>query len=196
MSPASRICCRASSRVRGTASSARRSPLAFSSSPRRALVERARDDDVGRDQQHVLGATGQDRIAADVVAELRLPAATRKPAQSRDLLGIGQRQHQLIVQTFIDTRRGRPARDARAAGNASATREPKLRTAAASEIRPRHDHGLALEFRAIGEIRKRPPSPAPRAPPPASPCDTSGPHAAPARGRQSARRTRDHASPR
>ena len=71
-------------------------PLGLQQFPRRTLVEQAGNDNVGFCEQYVLGPTGQDRIAPHVVRRQRLPTATRKPAQPDDLLGVGQRQQQLI----------------------------------------------------------------------------------------------------
>ena len=64
--------------------------------PRRTLVEQARNDDVGIYEQHVLGAAGQNRIAGDVTRRLGLPAIAREPAQTQNLLGVSQRQQQLV----------------------------------------------------------------------------------------------------
>ena len=197
-SPTSRICCRTSSSVRGTESSARRSPLAFSSSRVARLSNGAGDDEVGPDQQDILGAAGQERIAAGV--------AGRRPASHRAKTGS-------VRGSVRDRRAPAPVDRCRRSSTpgAAAWRAMLALPATASAniaTRERPDrrrirHPPTARSRPRAEFRRGrprcgilPPSPASDNASAGAPCAPAGPRAAPARGRRTARQGRDHASPR
>jgi hypothetical protein len=81
--------------VRGTANSTK--AFRLQQLARRALVEQAGDDDVRFQQQHVLGAARQDRETARLVGGKGLPGLAGISAEAQNLLGIGEREQQLIA---------------------------------------------------------------------------------------------------
>ena len=123
-------------------------PVRLQQLARRALVERAGDDDVGLEHQNVLGAAGQHRIAADS------PAATPAvPRQTGSIPGSARDRPAPAAsdRCRCSSRRcAAPAADAALAGNASTMLATSRAAAVASDFRPGHDHRLALVFRAIG----------------------------------------------
>ncbi len=62
-------------------------PLLFQQLPRRALVEQAGDDDIRPQHQHILGAAGQNSVAAGIVRRQGLPRVARIAAETEDLFG-------------------------------------------------------------------------------------------------------------
>ena len=148
MSPTSRIWCLTSSRVRGTANSARCSPFAFNNSRVERLSNSAGDDDVGLEHQHVFRPARQHRIAACIVAAQDCQRVARKPARAQG--SVRDRPASAAIDRCRHSST-RCAADWRPTRRCPATPAPSIATrnatpAVASDIRPRHDHGLALDI--------------------------------------------------